>query len=78
MRPSKENGRVTTPTVSAPTSLRELREHGRAAGAGAAAFAGGDEDHVRALQRFLQLVAALARGGEADGRVGTCAESARA
>ena len=34
------------------------------AGARAAALAGGDEDHVGALERLLQLVAALLRGGE--------------
>ena len=55
----------------------ELGDDRRAAGAGAAALAGGDEDHVGALQRLLQLVAALLRGGLADGRVGAGAEAAR-
>ena len=41
--------------------LGDLGDHGRGAGAGAAALAGGDEDHVGALQRLLDLVAALVR-----------------
>ena len=56
---------------------RELGDDGRGAGARAAALAGGDEDHVGALQRLLQLVAALHAGGVADGRVGARAEPAR-
>ena len=55
----------------------DLGDDGRAAGSGAAAFAGGDEDHVRALERLLQLVAALLGGGEADPRVRAGAEAAR-
>ena len=47
--PSKPNGRVTTPMVSALSSRAMLRHDGRAAGAGAAALAGGDEHHVGAL-----------------------------
>ena len=48
----------------------ELGDDGRATGAGAAALAGGDEDHVGALQRLLQLVAALhcRRRGRSSGR----------
>ena len=56
---------------------RELGDDRRGAGAGAAALAGGDEDHVGALQRLLQLVAALLRGGVADRRVRARAEAAR-
>ena len=56
---------------------RELRDDRRSTGAGAAALAGGDEDHVGALQRLLQLVAALLRGCLSDGRVGARAEAAR-
>ena len=37
---------------------------------------GGDEDHVGALERLLQLVPALLRGSEADGRIGAGAEPA--
>ena len=66
---------MTTPTVSACDLPRELGDDRRAAGAGAAALAGGDEDHVGALQRLLQLVAALLRGGEPDGRIGARAEA---
>ena len=54
----------------------ELGDDRCAAGAGAAALSGGDEDHVGALQRLLQLVAALLRGGQADGRIGSGAEAA--
>src|SRR5438270_726823 len=46
---------------------RELGDHRRAAGPRAASLARGDEDHVGALQRLLQLVPALLRGSEADG-----------
>ena len=56
---------------------RELGDDRRGAGARAAALAGGDEDHVGALQRLLQLVAALHAGGVADGRVGAGAQPAR-
>ena len=56
----------------------QLGDDRRAAGTGAAALAGGDEDHVGALQRLLQLVAALLRGGQADGRIRAGAEAARA
>ena len=58
LRPSKPNGRVTTPIVSAP-SLRDLRDDGRATGAGSAALAGGDEHHVGALEDLLDLVGVL-------------------
>src|SRR6185312_9184395 len=40
-------------------------------------FSRGDEDHVRALQRLLELVAALLCGGESDLGIRACAEPAR-
>src|SRR6478672_11931335 len=43
--------------------LAELGDGRRGAGAGAAALACGDEDHVRALEGVLQLVARLRRSG---------------
>ena len=49
-RPSIEKGRVTTPMVRAPISLAISATMGERAGAGAAALAGGDEDHVGALE----------------------------
>ena len=55
----------------------ELGHDGCAAGAGAAALAGRDEDHVRALQGLLQLVATLACSREADRGIGPGAEAAR-
>ena len=57
--------------------LGDLRDHGRRARAGAAALARGDEDHVGALERLLDLVAALVGGAVARVRVGAGAEAAR-
>ena len=61
-RPSKANGRVTTPMVSAPMLLGDLGDDRRAAGAGAAALARGDEHHVGALEHLFDLVAVLLGG----------------
>ena len=61
-RPSKVNGRVTTPMVRAPSALGHLGHHRRRPGAGAAALAGGDEDHVGPLQRLFDLGAVLLGG----------------
>src|SRR5213078_3937233 len=55
--------------------LRDPGDHGRSARAGAAAFACGDEDHVRAAQRALDLVIGLFRGTAAQIRVGARAEA---
>ncbi|MCW0417067.1 hypothetical protein NB689_002821 [Xanthomonas sacchari] len=49
--------------------LGQLRHHRRGAGAGAAAHAGGDEHHVRALQRVHDALAVFQRGLAADFRV---------
>ena len=49
-----------------PELAGDLRDHGRAAGAGAAAFAGGHEDQVGAAQRGLELVTADFHGLTAD------------
>ena len=54
---------------------RDPRDDRRGARAGAAALAGGDEDHVRAAQRALDLVVALLGGAAADLRVGARAEA---
>ena len=54
---------------------RDPRDDRRRAGAGAAALAGGDEDHVRAAQRALDLVVALLGGAAADLGVGAGAEA---
>ena len=56
--------------------LPELRDYRRAAGPRAASFSGGDEDHVSALERLFELVAALLCGGESDLGISTGAESA--
>ena len=56
--------------------LGDLGDHGRGAGAGAAALAGGDEDHVGPLQRLLDVVAALGRGARPDLGVAPGAEAA--
>ncbi len=45
--------------------LGAARDHRRGAGAGAAAHAGGDEHHVRALQMVADLVDHLFGGGAA-------------
>ena len=47
---------------------RDLRDHGRAAGAGAAALAGGDEHEVGAAQGGLELVARDLHGLAPDDR----------
>ena len=74
-RPSKANGRVTTPMVSAPMALGDLGDDRRAAGAGAAALAGGDEHHVGALEDLLDLLAVLLGGLAADLGVAAGAEA---
>ncbi len=75
-RPSKANGRVTTPIVSAPSERAMLRHDRRAAGAGAAALARGDEDHVGALEHLLDLLAVVLGRLPADLGVGAGAEAA--
>ena len=75
-RPSKVNGRVTTPIVSAPSERAMLGDDGRAAGAGAAALAGGDEDHVGALEDLFDLLAVVLGGLAAHLGVGAGAEAA--
>ena len=50
--------------------------HGRAAGAGAAALARGDEDHVGALEHLLDLLAVVFGGLAADVGVGARAQTA--
>ena len=47
-------------------ALGDLGDDRRAAGAGAAALAGGDEDHVGALEHLLDLLAVLLGGLPAD------------
>ena len=56
--------------------LGDLSDHRRGAGSGAAALAGGDEDHVGALERLLDVVAALGRGAGADLGLAAGAEAA--
>ena len=55
--------------------LGDLGDHGGGAGAGAAALARGDEDHVGALERLLHLVARLGRRACAHVGVGARAEA---
>ena len=54
----------------------DARHDGRATGAGAAALARGDEDHVGALEDLLDLVAVVLGGLAADLGVGAGAETA--
>ena len=55
----------------------ELGDDRRRTGSGAATLAGGDEDHVGALERLLQLVATLLRRCVADLGVRPRAETPR-
>src|SRR3954468_363182 len=57
--------------------LGDLGDDGRGARAGPAALAGGDEHHVRALERLLDVVARLGGRAEADLRVGAGAQAVR-
>ena len=73
--PSNANGRVThADGQRADLVLGDLGDDRRGAGAGAAALARGDEHHVRALQRLLDLIARLGRRAHADVRIGAGAE----
>ena len=54
---------------------REIRDHGRRAAAGAAAEAGGDENHVRAFERFENFLGVFERGLAADLGIGARAQS---
>ena len=54
---------------------RHVRDHGRAAGAGAAALAGRDEHHVGALEDLLDLLAVIFGGLASDVGVGARAQS---
>jgi hypothetical protein len=53
----------------------DRRDDGRAAGAGATTLAGGDEDHVGALQRLLDLLCVVLGGLLPDRRVRPGAEA---
>ena len=75
--PSKPNGFVTIADRQRADLARDARDDRRRAGAGAAARAGGDEDHVAALQQRLDLVVLLHRRCAAEVRVGARAEPAR-
>ena len=75
--PSKPNGLVTMPTVSAPSSRAIRAIDRRGAGAGAAALARGDEHHVRALEQRLDAVVVLHRRGVAELGVRAGAQPAR-
>ena len=75
--PSKLNGFVTTPTVSAAEVLGDLGDDRRRARAGATAHAGGDEDHVGVLERLVDLLRVLLGRALADARVGAGAKAAR-
>ena len=77
LRPSKVNGLVTTPTVSAPSSRAMLATTGEAPVPGAAAHAGRDEHHVRAAQQVVDQLLGLLGGALADLRAAARAEAAR-
>ena len=73
--PSKENGRVTTPIVKIPSRARDLGDDRGGAGTGAAALAGGDEDHVGLHQGLFDLGAVVLGGLTADLGVAAGAEA---
>ena len=73
--PSKANGLVTTATVRMPSSRAIFGDHRRRAGAGAAAHARGEEQHVRALDQLDDALAVLERGLAADFRIGARAQA---
>ena len=54
----------------------DARDHRRATGAGAATLASGHEDHVGALEHFLDLVAVVLGGLAPDLGLGAGAEAA--
>ena len=57
---------------------RHARDHRRGAGARAAAHAGGDEEHVRAVDGLADAVDRFFRGSAARFRLGTGTEAGRA
>ena len=74
--PSKSNGLGDDADGQrADLVLGDLGDDRRGAGAGAAALARGDEHHVRALERLLDVVARLGGRAEADLRVGAGAQA---
>jgi hypothetical protein len=74
-RPSSERRRDDADRQR-PELPSDLCDDRSAARAGPTALTGGDEDHVRTLERFLQLVATLLGGRETDLRVGAGASRA--
>ncbi len=75
--PSKAKGLVTTAMVSAPLCFGKLRDDRYRAGAGAAAHAGGHEDHVGSAYHFPELIAGLFGGFHTDMMVAAGAQAAR-
>src|SRR5205814_8967810 len=61
----------------APLLGGELAHDRRTTRAGASTLARRHEDHVGALERLFELVAAFLRGSLSDGRIGACAETSR-
>lgn len=55
--------------------LGQLRDHRSGAGTGTATHAGGDKNHVRALQCVHDALAVFQRGLTADFRIGACAQA---
>ena len=73
--PSNLNGVVTMPDRQRAELARDPRDDRRGAGAGASALARGDEDHVRAAKRALDLVVRLLRRAAAEVGIGAGAEA---
>ena len=77
LRPSNPNGPGHDADRQGAQVPRDLRDDRRAAGPGPAALAGGDEDHVGALDDLLDLVGVLLRGTPPDIGVGPRTEPPR-
>ena len=74
-RPSKLNGRVTMPMVSAPTALAISATTGAPPVPVPPPSPDGDEDHVGALEHLFDLVAVLLGRLAADLGIGAGAEA---
>ncbi len=68
---------MTMATTIAPCDRAISAAIGNRSGAGAAAHARGEEDHVGALHRFRQLARAFFGGGAPDGGIAAGAQAAR-
>jgi hypothetical protein len=76
-RPSNVNGRVTTATVNAPSSLEILAMNGAAPVPVPAAHAGRDKYHITAFDRFTDLRFSFFCGFASEFRIAAGAQTFR-